>query len=284
MSRKHLTGLLAVVGVAALLAGCATAPTPAQLGTLPAAAPSPMVDDMPSLAPGDLSVFAASSLTEAFTEIGDAFTEEHPGANVVFNFAGSQILRTQIEEGAAADVFASANMAEMDALVAAGHISRHSPQTFAENRLVVITADGVSVGRLEDLAQPGLKIVLAAEEVPVGRYSRQALENLNERFGATYAEAVMANVVSLEENVRQVLAKVALGEADAGLVYSTDAATEPTLTTIAIENSHNVPASYPIAVLTGAPRADLAQVFVDFVKSPRGQAILASHGFLPGEG
>jgi molybdate transport system substrate-binding protein len=281
--------LFGAVSAAALLAGCATAPTPTQVAAVPPATagptrvPPPTVEVTPSLAPGDLSVFAASSLTDAFTEIGVAFEAAHPGATVVFNFAGSQVLRTQIEEGAPADVFASANTAEMDALVSSGSVSAETCQIFAGNRLVVITAAGVSLGGLEDLALPGLKIVLAAEEVPVGKYSRQALQNLNQEFGATYADGVMANVVSLEENVRQVLAKVALGEADAGIVYATDAATEPTLATISIQDPYNVLATYPLAIVADAPRADLGQAFVEFVTSPQGQDVLAGYGFLPGE-
>jgi molybdate transport system substrate-binding protein len=240
----------------------------------------------PTLEPGELTVFAAASLTEAFEEIGSAFELAHPGSTVVFNFAGSQTLRTQIEQGAAADVFASASMTEMDALLASGDAASEADEVFARNRLVVVTSpqSTLPIESLADLARPGLKIVLAAEEVPVGRYSRQALANLEASLGDTYAEEVLGNVVSLEENVRQVLGKVALGEADAGIVYTTDAVTAPTLPTIGIDDPYNVEAEYPLAVLTESIHPRLARAFVDFVLSAAGQEVLQSHGFLPAEG
>ena len=267
-------GLLAMVAGAA---GCARVP--------PATSTAAGGDMTSELAPGEVTVFAASSLTDAFGEIGSAFEQAHPGVTVVFNFAGSPTLRTQIEEGAAADVFASANAAEMEALIASGSVDP-DVRDFAGNRLAVITAPGSDppIRNLEDLARPGVKIVLAAEEVPVGRYSRQALASLNDAYGTTYADEVLANVVSLEENARLVVAKVALGEADAAIVYATDAAIKPALGTIAIEDSHNVLATYPLAVLIGAARPDLGLAFVDFVLSPEGQAILGSFGFEPPEG
>jgi molybdate transport system substrate-binding protein len=132
-----------------------------------------------------------------------------------------------------------------------------------------------------DLARPGVKIVLASEEVPAGRYARQALANLNDVWGPTYAGSVLANVVSHEENVRQVVAKVSLGEADAGIVYATDAVADPSLQTVAIDDPYNVIASYPLAALVESRRADLAEEFVNLVLSPEGQATLSSFGFLP---
>jgi molybdate transport system substrate-binding protein len=231
----------------------------------------------------ELIVFAAASLAEAFTDLGQAFEDSHPGVGVVFNFAGSQALRTQIEEGAIADVFASASPGELERLVATGDVAPDAGHGFARNRLIVILPQDnpAWIAALGDLARPGVKIVLAAEEVPAGRYARQALINLNAAWGPGYAEAVLANVVSNEENVKQVVAKVSLGEADAGIVYATDALAEPSLPTVSIDDSYNVIASYPLAVLVGAPRADLAEDFVGFVLSPEGQAILGSFGFLP---
>ena len=135
--------------------------------------------------------------------------------------------------------------------------------------------------RSKILRSPGVKLVLAAEEVPVGKYARQALTNLNALLGSSYAESVLANVVSNEDNVKQVVAKIGLGEADAGIVYSTDAMADPSLPTVSIDDPYNVTASYPLVVLTGAPQADLAGEFAAFVLSPEGQAILASFGFLP---
>ena len=231
----------------------------------------------------ELVVLAAASLAEAFTDLGRVFEGSHPGVGVIFNFAGSRALRTQIEEGAVADVFASASALELESLVASGRIEAGAGRSFAGNRLIVILPRGnpAAVGTLGDLARPGVKLVIASEEVPAGRYARQALANLNEVWGPAYAESVLANVVSHEENVRQVVAKVSLGEADAGIVYATDAAADRSLPTVSIDDSYNVIASYPLAVLVGSPRADLAEEFVAFVLSPEGQAILASFGFLP---
>jgi molybdate transport system substrate-binding protein len=175
-------------------------------------------------------------------------------------------------------VFASADPSELEGLGQTEQGQGQGGIEFARNRLVVVLpADNpASIRSLADLARPGVKLVLASPEVPVGKYARQVLTNLNVPLGPSYAGAVLANVVSNEENVKQVVAKVSLGEADAGIVYVTDARADPSLPTVPIEDGYNVIASYPIAVLAGAPEADLAQQFVDFVLSPPGQAILGS--------
>ena len=184
-----------------LLTGCAAAPGAASEAT-------------------GLTVFAASSLTEAFSEIGAGYREGHPDVALTFSFGGSQTLRTQIEAGAQADVFAAASSREMDGLVAGGMVQAATPQVFLTNKLVVLlpAANPAGVLQLQDLVKPGLKLVLAAQEVPVGNYARQSLEKMNAEFGADFSERVLANVVSNEDNVRQVVAKVQLGEADAGIV------------------------------------------------------------------
>ena len=232
-----------------------------------------------------LNVFSAASLTDAFTEIGTNFEAANSGVTVAFNFAGSQALRTQIEEGAPADVFASANQTEMDALINSEHVAEGTPQVFLNNKLIVIMpADNpAALKNLEDLANSGLKLVLAAEEVPVGRYARQALESMNGQFGTNFSSTVLANVVSNEDNVKQILAKVQLGEADAGIVYTSDAVSAPELQTIEIPNDLNVSATYPIAPLVESVNADLATAFVEYVLSSEGQEILEKWGFAPPE-
>jgi molybdate transport system substrate-binding protein len=135
--------------------------------------------------------------------------------------------------------------------------------------------------KLEDLAQPGIKLVLAAEEVPVGKYARQALDQMNAVFGADFKDTVLANVVSNENNVKQVVSKVQLGEADAGIVYVSDAVAAPDLKTIEIPDELNVIAKYPIAPLAKSENADLAAKFIEYVLSTEGQAILAKWGFAP---
>lgn len=231
--------------------------------------------------PVTLTVFAAASLTDAFTEIGAAFEAANPGVTVTFNFAGSQGLRTQIEEGAPVDVFASANTKEMDALVAGTFIAQDAPRLFLTNKLVVILpADNpAEIASLEDLEKPGIKLVFAAEEVPAGNYSRQALELMNAAYGADFKDKVLANVVSNEDNVKQVVAKVQLGEADAGIVYNSDAVAAPDLQTIEIPIESNVIAKYPIAPLNESANAEISESFITYVLSDEGQAILAKWGF-----
>lgn len=228
-----------------------------------------------------LTIFAASSLTDAFTEIGKNFEAVNSGVTVTFNFAGSQSLRTQIEEGAPADVFASASEKEMDIAIEGKFVADGVKQVFLSNQLVVILPADNPAGleKLEDLANPGVKIVLAAEEVPVGNYARQALDLMNDVFGVDFKNKVLANVVSNEDNVKQVISKVQLGEADAGIAYVSDIMASPDLKTIEIPAKLNVIAKYPIAPLAASENEDLAQAFVDYVLSAEGQAVLQKWGF-----
>jgi molybdate transport system substrate-binding protein len=234
----------------------------------------------------DLTVFAAASLTEAFQEIGQAFEAAYPGTQVTFNFAGSQQLALQIEQGAQADVFASANQHYMDQLVTAELVATDAPATFARNQMVVIlpAENPGQIETLHDLTRPGLKLILAGEQVPVGAYARQVLDKLSSDpvYGPGYKEAVLANVISNEENVRQVVAKVQLGEADAGIVYRSNVtpALAGKLGEIDIPDRFNVTATYPISVLKAASDNELAQQFVQFVLGPEGQRILERWGFI----
>lgn len=239
-----------------------------------------------SRAASTLTVFAAASLADAFTELGRMAEREHPGLAVKFNFAGSQQLAAQIEQGADADVFASADGRWMD------YARQHDwlagpPQEFARNRLVVIVprTNPARIGRLEDLARGGIKFVIGADAVPVGHYSRQVLRNLADLpgFPRNYATRALANVVSEEENVKSVVAKIQLGEADAGFVYRSDAAGSVAryLRILEIPDSANVLASYPIAIMKRAANPTAARAFVDLLLSPAGQRVLASRAFVP---
>jgi molybdate transport system substrate-binding protein len=230
-----------------------------------------------------LTVYAAASLIEAFTELGKAFEASHPGSTVAFNFGGSQNLRTQIEQGAPADVFASANNKEMGALVTANFIEISTPRVFLTNQLVVILPkeNPAGITSLEDLRKPGLKLVLAAEEVPAGRYAREILEKLNTLFGADYKKKVLLNLVSNEDNIRQAVTKVQLGEADASIVYVSDVVAVPELQRIEIPADMNVIAEYLIAPLSKSANADLSNEFIDYVLSPAGQSTLKKWGFTP---
>jgi molybdate transport system substrate-binding protein len=232
-----------------------------------------------------LTVFAAASLTEPFTEIAGAFESQHSDVDVTLNFAGSQQLAQQIVQGASADVFASANRTQMDVVVQEGRIAAAEVHDFAHNRLVVITPadDPGHVEDLRGLARPDLKVVMAAPEVPAGAYALAFLDlaAASADLGPEYRLGVLSNVVSQEENVRAVLSKVALAEADAGVVYASDAAGEPRVRTLEIPQSMNPEIAYPIAVLLDAPEAGLARAFVEFARSTSGAAILLRHGFSP---
>ena len=217
-----------------------------------------------------ITVFAAASLTEAFGELAAAFEAEHPGVTVRLSFAGSATLRTQVLEGAPADVFASASPDEVAALGAAGLVVEE--RALATNTLVIATErDGI--GGFEELALPGLRLVLAAEEVPAGRYARESLA----LAGDDFAGRVLANVRSNEANVRATLAKVELGEADAAIVYASDLrAADEDVRAVAIPERYQVAAEYRIALLA---ESDVAGAFVAFATSPEGMAMLARHGF-----
>jgi molybdate transport system substrate-binding protein len=268
-------GLVLLI-VSLLLAACAAPPPQAAApqATAPQSGPASQ----------SLVVFAAASLTDAFQELAEQFKAENPGVDVVFNFAGSQQLAQQLGQGAAADLFASANSAQMQAAIDAGRIISGTQQIFAGNRLVVVVpADNpAGIASLQDLTQPGIKLVLAAKEVPVGGYALNFLEKASASpdFAAGYDAAVLANVVSYEENVKAVLSKVLLGEADAGIVYSSDVGPDlaDQALRIAIPDELNTLAAYPIALIADAPNPDLARSFLALLLSPEGQAVLASHG------
>jgi molybdate transport system substrate-binding protein len=232
-----------------------------------------------------LTVFAAASLTESFIAIANEFEANHPGVEVWLNFAGSQTLRLQIEQGARADVFASANQEHAGALLTANLIEESI--IFAHNQLVVIVpaANPASIETLADLAQSDIKFILAGPTVPAGHYARQVLANLdtNPTLGPEFSRRVLNNLVSEEDTVKAVVSKVRLGEADAGIVYVSDVtpAVASHLSTLTIPRAYNVVADYPIAVVSDSDQPDLARQFIDFVLSPQGQTILANHGLQP---
>jgi len=233
-----------------------------------------------------LQVFAAASLSDAFTELGRMLEQQHAGLRVRFNFAGSQQLVAQLEQGAPADLLASADERWMSYAESHGLVTGE-PETFVHNTLVVIVprANPGRVGKLQDLARGGIKLVLAADAVPAGRYSRTVLRNLarTEGFAVDYATRVQQNVVSEEENVKSVVSKVQLGEADAGLVYQSDVtpAVSRYVRVLPIPRSANVLASYPMALVKDAPAPDAAKAFMELLLSAEGQRILERHGLVP---
>ncbi|MBP1692290.1 MAG: molybdenum transporter, periplasmic molybdate-binding protein, partial [Chloroflexi bacterium] len=208
-----------------------------------------------------VTVFAAASLTEAFNEIAKAFEAQNPGTNLSFQFAGSQQLTQQLAQGAPADVFASANQTQMDAAIEAGRITSDQFQPFAGNKLVMVYTrqNPGLITQIKDLAKPGIKLVLADKAVPVGKYSLDFLDKAAQLpdYGPTFKDGVLKNVVSYEQDVRSVLTKVVLGEADAGIVYLSDlkAASVSQINVLEIPPDLNVDALYYIAPVQDSKQA-----------------------------
>jgi molybdate transport system substrate-binding protein len=231
-----------------------------------------------ALDPGQLNVYAASSLTEAFTELEGIFEASNPDVDVAVTFAGSQVLRLQIEQGAQADIFASANPEHMQALVDSGLVEEST--VFARNELVVIVPPDNPAGieEFEDIAH-AQRVVLGTANVPVGEYARTVLARGNAVYEEGFEAIVMSRVVSEESNVRLARAKVELGEADAAIVYRTDAGSSDRVSVIEIPRELNVIARYPIAIVRGTRVPDAAAAWVAFVGSAEGRAVLERHGF-----
>ncbi len=227
----------------------------------------------------ELTVFAAASLRDVFQSIALTFEKQHPRLRVRFNFAGSQDLRVQIEQGAKVDVFASADWKHMKLLADQGAVAL--PAVFACNVPVVVVpkSNPSNVRNFADLPR-ATHLVLGAAEAPIGAYTDAILTAAERLHGKAFGEKIRGNVRSRELNVRQVLTKVAMGEGDAGIVYKTDALSMPDkVDIIEIPASINVIAEYPIAALKATPRADLARAFVQLVLSKEGQKVLATAGF-----
>jgi molybdate transport system substrate-binding protein len=227
----------------------------------------------------ELVVFAAASLREVFQGMALKFERQHPNCKVRFNFAGSQDLRVQIEQGARVDVFASADWKHMKLLADGGVASE--PVVFARNLPVVVVPKN-NPAKLRSFADlpKATHLVVGAAEVPIGAYTEAIFAAAGKLYGQAFHEQILARVRSHELNVRQVLTKVALGEGDAGIVYKTDALTMPDkVQMIEIPSQINIVAEYPIAILQVAPHPDLARAFVKLILSREGQNALAEAGF-----
>jgi molybdate transport system substrate-binding protein len=222
-------------------------------------------------------VFAAASLGESFHAIESAFEAAHPELDVVVNLAGSQLLATQLLEGAPADVFASADAETLDRVLADRPALADTRQAFASNQLVIVVPSASQTNTFEDIEQlvsrPGVKVVLAGPEVPVGRYARKTLEQLGLR------DAFEARLVSNEDSVDGVLSKLELGECDVGIAYTTDLRRSDRLRGIAFPERVDVTARYELAVLADGPTPEQGRAFAEFVTGPQGQALLQAHGF-----
>ncbi|MBI1369001.1 MAG: molybdate ABC transporter substrate-binding protein [Planctomycetes bacterium] len=224
-----------------------------------------------------VTIFAAASLTEAFEDLESAFRKAHPQVNITCNYAGTQQLMAQLRLGARADVLAAANTRYMEQAVDEHLVDEHADVVFALNRLVIVQSkrSEAHIENVADLAKPGVRLALADDKVPVGRYTAQMFK----AAGESVEKQAQANVLSREQNVKAVLTKVRLGEADAGVVYATDVTPDAQrdVQVIAIPDPINVKVQYPIARLRGASKS--ADLYIRFILGDEGRSILAAHGF-----
>lgn len=284
-----------VAAVAVALAACSgsvATPAPSGAGPSGAASASGIPSDAGSPAgsagsagsPTQLTVLAASSLTDAFADLADAYRTAHPDVSFALSFDASSALRARIEAGGTADVFASADTSNPAALASAGQ-TLGSPVVFAANELALVVPSGnpAHVATPYDLARPGVRIVAAGPNVPITKYVTRLISNLQAYRGAQAGlpAAIEANTVSREDNVRAVLAKVELGEADAGFVYATDARADAKVAVIPIPPSTNVATSYAAVALSSSVNPAPAKAFVAWLAGPDARTILAKYGFLP---
>lgn len=280
MHNKRLTivSILAVLLLSVLVAGCTTSSPSVSPTAAPTAVPQQTI----------LTVFAAASLSTAFNDTIKAYEANHTNVVIVPQYAGTQALVTQVQQGAYADVFASASTSYMTTMKNGGYMNNSTVANFTKNKLAIIVpaSNPANITSMADLAKPGVKLVICAPSVPCGSYTLQVLNKsvANASYGPSYNSSVMANVVSQETDVNSAISKVALGEADAAFVYKSDvpASMQDKVTFVQIPDSLNVVVTYPIGVLAQSKDQADAQGFVSFVLSPDGQAILKNHGFIVG--
>lgn len=283
MIRATPIDLIVLILPIALLVACGGEAT--RIATTATARAAPAVEPAPRVT-GALTIFAASSLTDAFNEMKGRIEAANPGTTITFNYAASSALRTQLEQGAKADLYASADTAQLDNAIKSGVINGGG-SLFARNTpvLIIPANNPKGIAAPADLARPGVKLVLAAPAVPIGNYSRQIIDKMGKdpAYGADFGPKTRANVVSEEANVRQIVAKIQLGEGDAGIVYSSDVtpAVRDQVKIISIPPPVNVIAEYPIALVRGAANEAGARAFIGYLLSAEGQAILQKWGFIP---
>jgi len=265
--------LLLLFGVAAGLTGCG--------GTSSSGGATSETTSTEQVAGTTLTILAASSLTDAFTELANPFEKQNPGTKVRTSFGGSSQLLTQIEQGAPADVFASADEDKMNAAAQNGLV--YDPTPFIRNRPVVIVPrdNPAEIQDLQDLAKPRTRLPLAQDGVPIAEYTKKILTNANSQYGGDFEQQVLNNVVSRWAHVQDSANRVALGEADGTFVYVTDVTSDirDHVQTIQIPKSLNVIATYPIATLKGSKNTELAQKWIDLVRSDEGQGVMEKYGF-----
>jgi len=225
----------------------------------------------------------AANATDPFNSLIEVFEQEHPGVNVEGTYAGTQVVRTQLEQGAKADIFLSADLAHIEAVKQEGLIDEFFP--VSNNHLVIVVPkdDRIGIQSLEDLGIKKMKLVIGTDNVPIGRYTRQVLENANAVYGVDFSDKVMANAVSFETDVKQVLQKVSLGEAEAGVVYRTDVTEDfaKRVDVIEIPKDVNVVATNYISVPKAAPNKKLAEEFMEMMLTEKGQQVFHDYKYDP---
>jgi molybdate transport system substrate-binding protein len=273
-----LAGALLIV-----LAACGGGATPSPAASAQAPSTAPGLATIPAAA-APLTIYGAASLKAALAQIKTAWEASHPGSTLTISTDSSAALETQIEQGAPADVFLSADTTNPKKLTDKG-LADGAAENFAGNLLTVIvpTDNPAKVTTPADLAKPGVKVIAAGDDVPITKYANMLVDKLTKESGypAHFKTAYTANIASKEENVSGVVNKVALGEGDAGIVYVTDAKSNPKVTAIEVPTDANVPATYAGVVNKASANAATAHEFLDWVAGPDGEAVLASLGFLP---
>ena len=279
-----LVAIVAGCGPAASSGGPVSNPTPSAAIATPATSASPSPSEGPAGETIELTVYAAASLSGPLNALQAAYVEVAPDIRLTISTGASSALRAQIEQGAPADVFLSADTTNPAALVTAG-LTAGEAKLIAANRLAIIvpTANPAAVRAPADLARPGLKIVAAGDAVPITRYADELVVKLSalEGYPSGFAEACAANIVSREDDVKAVVAKIELGEGDAAIVYATDAVAADAVTAIDIPPEAAVAASYAGAVIGRSPHLEEARAFLDWLNGSDAQEILGSFGFLP---
>jgi molybdate transport system substrate-binding protein len=281
-----MTARLVVLVSVLLLAACSSAGASPSGSATPSGAPTTAasVSAAPSAEPVELTIYGAASLKGVLEAAKAAYPTVNPGKTVTLSTGSSAALETQIEQGAPADVFLSADTTNPKKLVDAG-LADGAAVTFAGNELTVIvpTANPAGIASPKDLARSGVKVIAAGDEVPITKYATQFVDNLAKEDGypAEFAAKYTANIASKEEDVKSVVAKIEIGEGDGGIVYVTDARASTKATTIDVPPSANVPATYAGVVVKASKNAAAAKAFLDWFAGPDGQAILGSFGFLP---
>lgn len=266
--------LIIVVLVTACISPVPELPAPAAATAAPAVSAGPTV-----------KVFAPSSMTDAAKELAAAYEAANPGVKLAIEIGHSPTQRLQLTQGATGDVFMTASQKDMDDAIADKSVADGAARVFAMNQLIVVlpAKNDANVQKLEDLGNPGVRLLVAVVDTPIGKVTLTALDKMDKQFGAGFKDKVLANVVSNEAGVKPIVSKLQLGEADAGIVFVTDAVAAPALKTVSIPPELNVISQLNVAPLAAAPNPEHAAAFTAFMTSADGQAILKKWGFLPGK-